>query len=134
MIKRIGWSLGLMFFLSTAFADWSHYALVLFYESTCPHCQRFVPVVADVASKGNIKLYAFTLNGGTLPAVAKDSTPAAGDIINNFYQGAASHEVPAVFLVDVNTMAYLPVSVGEEPEGQFVSQVQSAYQAMEHSA
>lgn len=131
MLKRIGLCLGLLIFMGSAFADWSHYALVLFYESTCPHCQRFTPIVAAVAAQQNIKLYAFTLNGGTLPAVAKDTAPANPDIVNNFYQNAPSHEVPAVFLVNVNTMAFLPVSVGEEPEGQFVAQVQEAYQAME---
>ncbi len=133
MMKRIV-GLGLFFFLSTAFGDWSHYAMVLFYESTCPHCQRFTPIVADVAEHEQIKLYAFTMNGGTLPAVAAETAPAQDAIINNFYQSAPSHEVPAVFLVNVDTMAFLPVSIGEEPEDQFVMQLQQAYQALEGGA
>lgn len=101
------------------------YALVLFYESTCPHCQRFLPIVADVVNTYGLKIYPFTMNGGTLPSFANNTIPANDTIVNNFFQGA-SPVVPALYLVNVNTMDYMPLSQGEESEATLVQQLHTA--------
>lgn len=106
------------------------YELVLIYSSDCPHCQRFVPIFADVVKHYNIKYDAFTMNGGTLKPVATHTYPANQEIVSNFYQDMQQGVVPAVFIINVNTMDELPISVGEEPEDQFIADINRVASAL----
>ncbi len=95
----------------------SSLALVFFFLSTCPHCQRFAPIVKQYASSHHQKLYAFSLDGGTLPRFPHP-LPATRAIRQTFL-GQGPVVAPMVFLINVKTLQMIEVAQGEESAAQF---------------
>ena len=87
------------------------YAFVLFFESTCPHCQRFAPILKEWADQHHFHVYAFTLDGKGLPSFPHP-IPAVSSIKQTFF-GTAPIETPSLFLVNVQTNNALPIAQGE---------------------
>lgn len=90
------------------------YAFVLFFSSTCPHCQRFAPILKRWAAAHHFHVYAFTLDGKGLPSYPQP-IPAVPTIRQTFF-GPNPIETPSLFLVNVNTNNAMPVSQGEMSE------------------
>lgn len=90
------------------------YALVLFFSSRCVHCQRFTPGFMQLAHQDHLQVYAYSVDGGTLPAISHPlmATPA---VIQAFYRGQPV-AVPTVFAMNTQTMAYQLLSQGEVTE------------------
>ncbi len=101
--------------------------LVLLFQSTCPHCQHFDPVIADFAKRYGFHVYAFSLDGGALPDFP-DPLLATQAVISKFAPYFPGGQIvrPAVFLVNTQNTQVIPVSVGEMPETDFASRVQQA--------
>lgn len=95
----------------------NQYALVVFFSSTCPHCLRFTPIIADFAAQHNIKTYAYTIDGNGNTAFPNPLT-ASDEVKAKFYQ-SMQVVVPAVFIVNTNTMEITPIDVGEESATDF---------------
>lgn len=98
--------------------------IVLFFKSTCPHCHRFDPVIADYSRQSGFHIVAFSTDGGVLPDF-QNPLPATPTVLNKFFP---DHNiiVPAVFLVEKNTMQIIPISEGEIPENDLAARVESA--------
>ncbi|GEK15909.1 conjugal transfer protein TraF [Aliivibrio fischeri] len=90
------------------------YALAFIFSSTCPHCQRFAPTLEAFAATTNLPVYAFSADGKgvhtyTQPLMANQ------DVLSKFFPNQESIVYPALFLVDVNTRAHIPLSIGNVP-------------------
>ena len=105
----------------------SEWDIVLFFKSTCPHCNRFDPVIADFSRQSGFHIDAFSTDGGSLPDF-QNPLPATPTVLNKFFP---DHNiiVPAVFLVQKNTMQIIPISEGEIPENDLAARVESALSA-----
>jgi thiol-disulfide isomerase/thioredoxin len=101
------------------------YRLVLFYSSNCIHCQRFVPTFKSAVNTYHLNYYAFSVDGQSLEPVAAHSYPATQKVMDNFY-GQLPRMWPAVFLINVNTMAFTLVSTGELSDAEFANNLNSA--------
>lgn len=104
------------------------YALVVFFRSTCPHCQRFTPIVKQVASDNHLKVYAYSTDGGALPAFP---TPlrATPSVLGTFFTGLPE-VVPTVFLINTNTMGFSLVTQGEESSQAFQDQLNRIFEGV----
>lgn len=98
--------------------------IVLFFKSTCPHCNRFDPVIADFARQSGFHIDAFSTDGGSLPDF-QNPLPATPTVLDKFFP---DHNiiVPAVFLVQKNTMQIIPISEGEISENDLAARLESA--------
>ena len=94
------------------------YALVLFFDSSCPHCQRFAPVVKGISKEYGISVYPFSF-GGSLPSFPNPS-PVNKSIYQTYY-GSSKPFYPVMFLQNVNTMQFYLVSKGEASEAQITT-------------
>lgn len=88
----------------------AHVALVYFYEASCPHCQRFSPVMRTFVDQTKIPVYSFTVDGQTLPDWPR-SAPADHDLLVSFF-GESPVYLPAVFLVNEDNLQVPPVLIG----------------------
>lgn len=89
-----------------------HYDLVLIYRGTCPHCKQFVPILKDFAKTFKVSLKAYHLDGDILEGLNSDAlTPT---LFQTFYtSGGYKPIVPALFLVNKDTLDAYPVLFGE---------------------
>ncbi len=90
------------------------YALAFIFSSTCPHCQRFAPTLEAFAATTHLPVYAFSADGKgihtyTQPLIANQ------DVLSEFFPNQENIVYPALFLVNVNTRAHVPLSIGNVP-------------------
>src|SRR3990167_6308131 len=88
-----------------------HFSFVLFYRSSCPHCQRFAPVLSQFSKDFGFQVYAYTTDGNTLLDFP-ESMNATSSIEKIFFQGN-NIVVPSLFLVNVKTMQAYLIDQGE---------------------
>lgn len=86
-------------------------AFILFYMASCPHCQRFDPVLKTYAKQHGIPVLAYTLDGQSLPSFPKSIIPTPAEL-NRFFPNG-SPVVPTLFLMDFNQHKIIPVLKGE---------------------
>lgn len=98
-------------------------ALVLFYTATCPHCQRFVPILKRYADASHLPVLAFTLDGGTLPDFPDSLTPSVEEVRHFFPD--QSPVVPVVFWIDGAHQKIVPVLQGEATLSQLTERMES---------
>ena len=103
-------------------ANSPHQALVLFYTATCPHCQRFVPILKRYADASHLPVLAFTLDGGTLPDFPDSLTPSVEEV-RHFFRDQ-SPVVPVVFWIDGAHQTIVPVLQGEATLSQLTQRMQ----------
>ena len=89
----------------------SPYALVLFFRSTCPHCQRFVPGFLELVRSLKLPVFAYSTDGGALPSVPHPLL-ATPQVMNTFFADS-QRMVPSVFVINTRTMAFQLLSQGE---------------------
>lgn len=99
----------------------NYWELVLIFRSTCPYCQQFDPVITDFAKQSGFDLIAFSTDGGTLPGLT-NVLPATQAILAKFY----TDKIPAVYLVQKNTMQIIPISQGVITEQDLAARIQNA--------
>lgn len=87
------------------------YQFILFYRASCPHCQRFDPVLKEYSQNIGIKVMAFTLDGVSLSAFP-NSIPVSHKILEQYF-GNNEILVPTLFLLNRENLHAYPVSVGE---------------------
>lgn len=105
-----------------------HYALIVFFSSTCPHCQRFTPIVADFTSTHKIKVYPYTIDGNGV-STFPNPLLATDEVKTKFYQ-SMQVVVPAVFIVNTETMEIIPIDVGEESATEFERDMNNFVQSL----
>lgn len=106
-------------------------ALVLFYTASCPHCQRFAPVLKRYADSHQIPVLAYTLDGGILPDFPDSVTPTLDEVQHFFLN--KKPVVPVVFWIDGFHRQIAPVLQGEATGAQLAERMRavsivSAYQ------
>lgn len=87
------------------------YALIVFYRSSCPHCQRFIPVLAKFGNDAGFKIYAYSTDGQSLPAL-QDTMPMTPEIQKAFFD-SPNIEVPSLFIINTKTMQTYLIDRGE---------------------
>jgi len=86
------------------------YRFVLFYMSTCPHCQRFDPIIRKFIDHYGFKITAYTLNGQSLPSFANSEQPDLQT--TNVFFARKGAQVPALFLLNTKNLHVYTVSIG----------------------
>ena len=131
-----------------------NYTIVLFYESTCPHCQRFDPILKQFADTYHFKVYPFTVDGKSLPSF-ENSYSVQPSILASFFDLTQDGEVlpsfsnadatgvlqslmaqnriivPAAFLIDQNTMKVYLISIGEELMPDLINRMEQISQEVQ---
>ena len=87
------------------------FSFVLFYRSTCPHCQRFAPVLSQFAADYGFRVYSYSTDGQALPEFP-NSMPMTTQVEQTFFS-SPNIEVPSLFLINVKTMKAYLVDQGE---------------------
>jgi len=102
-------------------ADQNQYGLFYFFNSTCPYCQKFSPIIKSFAEKFNISLIPISLDGRGTPSFPHPK-------IN---QGQAEKlnvtVVPTVIAVIPEKEQAIPISVGVVSESTLIDRI---YQAL----
>lgn len=94
----------------------NRYAFILFYVHSCPHCQRFDPIVRRFSKAHSIPVLPYTLDGESLPSFPDSSNPSHAEILKFF--PTQNPVVPTLFLMDQKTHRIYPVLQGEATEGE----------------
>lgn len=105
----------------------NRFAFVLFYMSTCPHCQRFDPILKAFSSENHIPVLAYTLDGNALPSFSNSFTPTKNEIQKFF--PTENPVVPTLFLMDQKTHRIYPMMRGEATG----TQLSQRYDQLQHS-
>ncbi|MCX7124231.1 MAG: conjugal transfer protein TraF [Gammaproteobacteria bacterium] len=87
------------------------FAFVIFYRSTCPHCQHFVPVLSQFANDYGFRVYPYATDDQALSSFP-NSMPMTTQIERTFFT-TPSIEVPSLFLINVKTMKAYLIDQGE---------------------
>ena len=88
-----------------------NFAFVIFYRSTCPHCQRFVPILSQFANDYGFRVYPYSTDGQALSEFP-NSMPMTNQIEQTFFS-SPNIEVPSLFLINVKTMKAYLIDQGE---------------------
>jgi conjugal transfer pilus assembly protein TraF len=94
-----------------------HSGLFFFYQSTCPYCQRFAPIVKSFSERYGISVVPITTDGISLPSFPH-SHPDQGQ--------AARFKVtmePALFTVDPYSQKIIPVGYGLMTEDELRARI-----------
>lgn len=94
----------------------NRFAFVLFYMSTCPHCQRFDPILKEFSSENHIPVLAYTLDGNSLPSFPNSFEPTKNELLKFF--PTENPVVPTLFLMDQKTHRIYPMMRGEATQDQ----------------
>ena len=86
------------------------HALIFIFASTCPHCHRFAPIVKYFSEKNQARVLAISLNNTPLEEFPDFKKPSP-ELMGATFGGQAI-TYPALFLLNKNTKAIYPVSVG----------------------
>src|SRR3990167_11228890 len=87
------------------------FAFVLFYMQSCPHCQRFDPILKAFSDDHHIAVLAYTLDGKSLPSFPNSFNPTQTELLKFF--PTQNPVVPTLFLMDQQTHHIYPVFQGE---------------------
>ena len=106
-----------------------HYDLVLIYKGNCPHCKHFAPILKDFSNTFKVRLKAYHLNGETLTDLNSESlTPK---LFQSFYTtGGYKPIVPALFLLNKETLEAYPVLFGEASPYELAKRVNELMQKL----
>lgn len=99
----------------------NRFAFILFYLHSCPHCQRFDPILRDFSQNNRIPVLAYTLDGQALPSFPDSVTPTQSEVLKFF--PTKNPVVPTLFLMDKKTHLIYPVLQGEATKTQLSQRV-----------
>lgn len=92
----------------------SGYALMFFFDSKCPHCHNFAPIVKSVSANYGFHVFDFSFDNQGLPSFPTPATVTQA--IYRAYYGNAKPFYPVLILQNVNTMDFYVIAQGEMPE------------------
>ena len=92
----------------------SGYALMFFFDSKCPHCHNFAPIVKSVSANYGFHVFDFSFDNQGLPSFPTPATVTQA--IYHAYYGNAKPFYPVLILQNVNTMDFYVIAQGEVPE------------------
>lgn len=102
--------------LESAQSSNNRFVFILFYLHSCPHCQRFDPILKMFSESHNMPVLAYTLDGQSLPSFPNSVTPTQSEVSKFF--PTQNPIVPTLFLIDEKTHQIYPVLQGEATEDQ----------------
>ncbi len=91
-----------------------HLGLAFVFSSTCSFCQQFAPTLEAFAAKNELPVYPFSADGNGIhtyqaPLIANQ------EILSAFFPNQQDIVYPALFLVNLDTKAHVPLSIGNVP-------------------
>src|SRR3990167_9787373 len=105
-----------------------NFSLVLFYRSSCQHCQRFAPILSQFSKEFGFQVYAYTTDGNALSDFP-ESMNATASIEKTFFQNN-NIVVPSLFLVNVKTMQAYMIDQGEMSEEELQNTITQFFSNM----
>ncbi len=99
-------------------------AFVLFYMASCPHCQRFDPILKSYAVHHHVPVLAYTLDSRSLPSFPQSLTPSPAELRHFFPHGNVV--VPTVFVMDLKHHKIEPLLQGEATAMQLDARMRGA--------
>ncbi|WP_419421570.1 type-F conjugative transfer system pilin assembly thiol-disulfide isomerase TrbB (plasmid) [Legionella sp. D16C41] len=94
----------------------STHGLILFYDSSCPHCQQFAPILKRWANHNQADVLPLSLDNEPLPEFP-NYAPATTEWINLAF-GSNAINYPALFVVNRKTSTLYPVGFGSMTEAE----------------
>lgn len=88
----------------------SNHGFVLFYASTCPHCQEFSPVIKRWTDENHADILPLAFDNLPLPEFPRFA-PATTEWVNTAFQGSPI-QYPALFIVNPKHQTMYPVGFG----------------------
>jgi type-F conjugative transfer system pilin assembly thiol-disulfide isomerase TrbB len=109
-------SLSFILFLGlslSAFAESfiNQHRLVFIFSSHCPHCHNQAPILKAYAQNHQFLVEAYSLDNQGLPEFSQFEAPSE-DLLKTAF-AEQSIQTPAIFIVNTETLALYPVSIGE---------------------
>ncbi|MGF1703513.1 conjugal transfer protein TraF [Photobacterium makurazakiensis] len=89
------------------------YAVVFFFLSTCSECHKFSPKMRQLQALMGIPVYDFSIDGKPIPDFPR---PMSVDqqIYGTFFPSRQeTNAVPATFLINVNTVKFVRMTIGD---------------------
>ncbi|MFT4465104.1 MAG: type-F conjugative transfer system pilin assembly thiol-disulfide isomerase TrbB [Sodalis sp. (in: enterobacteria)] len=109
--------------------DVTQWKVVLFMQGSCGYCQRFDPILKDIAQKTGLAVFPYTIDGQG-DAAFPHALPAPPDVMRTFFP-ALPIATPTTFLVNVNTLAAWPLLQGAADEQGFLARLDRLFQSIE---
>lgn len=100
------------------------YTLVLFMQSSCPYCQQFDPLLAQLSAQTGFQVFTYTLDGKGDMAYP-NAIPAPPDVVQTFFGAGLQVMTPTVFLVEVNTLRTYPLLQGMTDMNDVMNRIHS---------
>lgn len=94
------------------------HGFVFFFASTCPYCHQFSPVLRRLATTLGAQVLPLSFDNQPLPEFKK-FLPATSDWTTVAFKNEAIH-YPALFIVNPQTQALYPVSIGSLNENELL--------------
>ena len=105
-----------------------NFQMIFIFRSNCPHCHSFAPVLKDFSEHFNIKIKAYSADGGKIASF--QSSPLTPELYKTFFITAGYKPmVPALYLMNKETMQTYPVLFGEATPYQLASRT---WELMKH--
>ena len=104
-----------------------NYYFIFIFKSSCPHCHKFAPVIYDFAKTFNVNIKAYSVDGGALDGIY--GKPLTADLFKTFYlSDGYKPTVPALFLVNKDTLQVYAVLFGEASPYQLARRINELLQ------
>ncbi|CDT82162.1 putative conjugative transfer protein TrbB [Vibrio coralliirubri] len=103
----------------------NQYALVFFFESTCPYCHKTAPKITRLGEQFQLPVYAFSVDGPGIPGF-EVPIPVTPEIGKTFFPAQRKTVMPATFLMNVNSRKFSRLSIGDVPESTLAQSLQHA--------
>ena len=104
-----------------------NYYFIFIYRGSCPHCHKFAPILKDFADTFHVDVEAYRIDNA--PIDGFKSRPLTPDLFQTLYvAGDYKPMVPALFLVNRDTLQAYAVLFGEALPYQLASRVNALMQ------
>ncbi len=104
-----------------------NYYFAFIYRGDCPHCHQFAPVLHDFAKTFHVGIDAYSIDGGKLDGI--QGKPLTPDLFQTLYvSGGYKPMVPALFLVNRDTLQAYAVLFGEASPYQLARRINELLQ------
>ena len=104
-----------------------NYYFAFIYRSSCPHCHQFAPTLQDFAQTFHVAIDTYSIDGGMLDDM--QGKPLTPDLFQTFYvSGGYKPMVPALFLVNRDTLQAYAVLFGEASPYQLARRINELMQ------
>lgn len=106
----------------------NEWKVVLFMQGHCPYCQKFDPVLKQLAGQYGFSVFPYTIDGQGDEAFPQ-ALPVPPDVMQTFFPNIPV-ATPTTFLVNVNTLAAFPLLQGATDAQGFMARIDTVFQMM----